>query len=125
MMNEQQFINLNLFTIKFPLTAIVSIAHRLSGILIFLLIPLLLALLDISLNSQQGFNQVQSLMENAVVKLALWLLFIALLYHLMAGIRHLLMDIGIGENLKASRWSSKIIIGIFLILALLMGIWLW
>jgi succinate dehydrogenase / fumarate reductase cytochrome b subunit len=54
-----------------------------------------------------------------------WLIWISLWYHLIAGIRHLLMDIGIGESLKQARISGSITIIFTILLAILTGIWLW
>jgi succinate dehydrogenase / fumarate reductase cytochrome b subunit len=124
-MNKKSFVNFNLMTIKYPLTAIVSILHRLSGIFIFLLIPFLLWLLDVSLSSAVGFEHIHAMLMKPAIKILVWLILIAFFYHLLAGIRHLLMDIGIGENLYGGRLSAKIIIISTLILAILTGVWLW
>ena len=102
-MNKPQVRNFNLFTIQYPLTAIISILHRLSGVFVFLLIPFLLWMLDVALGSSIGFQYVQTTVTNPIIKLILWLILVALWYHLVAGIRHLLMDIGIGESLKSAR----------------------
>lgn len=124
-MNKQQVSNFNLFTIQYPFTAIISILHRLSGIFIFLLIPFLLWMLDVGLGSSIGFEHVQTVLTNPIAKLILWLILSALWYHLIAGIRHLLMDIGIGESLSNARLSGALTIAITLIAAILIGIWLW
>ncbi len=124
-MNKQQVRNFNLFTIQYPLTAIVSLLHRLSGIFVFLLIPFLLWMLDIASGSSVGFERIQSVLTNPAAKLILWLILVALWYHLIAGIRHLLMDIGIGESLRSARVSGGITIVITIIAAILIGSWLW
>jgi succinate dehydrogenase cytochrome b subunit len=124
-MHKQQIRNFNLFTIQYPFTAIISILHRLSGIFVFLLIPFLLWMLDIALGSTAGFKHIQILLTNPIAKLILWLILTALWYHLIAGTRHLLMDIGIGESLRNARLSGLITIVITLIAAILTGIWLW
>jgi len=124
-MNKQQFKNFDLFTIQYPFTAIISILHRLSGIFVFLLIPFLLWLLDIASGSLIGFERAQTVLTNPTVKLTLWLTLIALCYHLIAGIRHLLMDIGIGESLRSARVSGGITLVITFIAAIFIGIWLW
>ena len=124
-MNKQQVRNFNLFTIRYPFTAIISILHRLSGIFLFLLIPFLLWMLDIALGSSIGFKHIQTVLTNPVAKLILWFILVALWYHLLAGIRHLLMDIGIAESLKSARLSGGITIIVTIIAAILMGSWLW
>jgi succinate dehydrogenase / fumarate reductase cytochrome b subunit len=124
-MNKQRPVNLNLFTIKFPLPAIISILHRVSGTLLFLLIPFLLWMLSASLGSPISFNGLQDCFANPLVKIILWLILVALLYHLVAGIRHLLMDWGVGESLSGGRQGSVITLGVTIVLAIIMGIWIW
>jgi succinate dehydrogenase / fumarate reductase, cytochrome b subunit len=123
--NQQRPVNLNLFTIKFPLPAIISILHRASGVFMFLLIPFLLWMLSASLSSPVSFESLQITLMGFGSKFVVWLLLSALLYHLVAGIRHLLMDIGFGESLAAGRVSSKIVLICSIILSILVGIWLW
>ena len=124
-MNNQQVRNFNLFTIRYPFTAIISILHRLSGIFVFLLIPFLLWMLDVATGSSLGFDHIRTVLTNPATKLTLWFILVALWYHLLAGIRHLLMDIGIGESLKSGRLSGGITIVITIVVAISMGIWLW
>jgi succinate dehydrogenase / fumarate reductase, cytochrome b subunit len=124
-MNKKIFRNFDLFTIRYPFTAIISILHRLSGVFVFLLVPFLLWLLEASSGSREGFDYIQSILANPIQKFILWLVWTALWYHLLAGIRHLLMDIGFGESLKMARVSGGITIIITIILAILTGIWLW
>lgn len=116
--------NLNLFTIRFPIPAIVSILHRVSGAVLFLLIPFMLWALQSSL-TYDGFDYMQQSLENGVVKFVIWVLLAPFLYHLVAGVRHLLSDMHIGDTLKGGRLSAIatfLISGIIIILA---GIWLW
>lgn len=118
-------VNLNLFTIKFPITAIVSILHRASGAILFLLIPFLLWLFDTSLASEGNFIELQAILVNPLVKILIWLILAAFFYHLLAGIRHMVMDLGFAESLQAGRFSSWLVIILTLILIILTGIWLW
>lgn len=124
-MNKKKFRNLDLFTIRYPFTAMISFLHRLSGIFVFLLIPFLLLILTISIKSQEGFEQIRIVLGIPTIKFLVWLIWISLWYHLIAGIRHLLMDIGIGESLKQARISGSITIIFTILLAILTGIWLW
>lgn len=117
--------NLNLTTIHFPLPAIVSILHRISGVLIFAGTALLLWLLAVSLSSEQGFSRVQQWLDMMAVRLLLWAVLAGLLFHLIAGIRHLLMDAGIGESLEGGRRGSFMVIVISLISFVLAGVWVW
>jgi succinate dehydrogenase / fumarate reductase cytochrome b subunit len=124
-MNKPSFSNFNLLTIQYPLTAIVSILHRLSGVFVYLFIPFLLWLLDVSLSSAARFEHIRSVLINPVIKMLVWLILVAFWYHFLAGIRHLSMDVGIGEDLHGARLSAKIILTITFVLAILTGIWLW
>lgn len=116
--------NLNLFTIRFPLPAIISIAHRLTGVFLLALVPFLLWVLNFSL-TEQGFDSLQQWNNNFLVKFIVWALLIPFYVHLIAGIRHLLMDIGMGDTLHGGRKSSLLVIAASIILVILTGIWLW
>jgi len=123
--NKQRPVNLDLFTIKFPITAIVSILHRASGVFLFLLIPFLLWMLGSSLSSPEGFAAIADLLNSFLVKLFILLIMGALYYHLVAGIRHLIMDTGRGEELQKAQFTARLTIVIAIILTLVTGIWLW
>lgn len=82
-------------------------------------------LLAESLASEQGFSNVQQWLDTLWVKLLLWSVLAGLLYHLIAGVRHLLMDLGIGETLEGGRMGAKLVV-IFSVLAIVLaGVWLW
>lgn len=117
--------NLNLFTIHFPVPAIVSILHRISGFILFLIIPLLLWGLSLSLSSQQEFDSLRDCLSTPMVKLIIWCCLAAFIYHFVAGIRHLLMDVNVGVELKSGRITAFLTLLISLILIVLVGIWLW
>lgn len=123
-MHQSRPKNLNLFTIHFPLPAIVSILHRVSGAFLFLLIPFVLWGLEYSL-TDTGFEALQHWMDQFIVKFIFWLLFIPFIFHLIAGIRHLLSDIHIGDSLKLGRMMALLTFIISALLVILAGIWLW
>lgn len=124
-MNKPRPINVYLLSYKYPVTAIISVLHRISGVLLFLLIPLLLWLLASSLASPDQFDNLLDILSNPFLKLILWVFLSALLYHLVAGIRHLIMDLGWGESLQSARASAWAVAVISAILTLIAGIWLW
>ena len=121
-MRQNRPVNLDLTKFSFPITAIVSILHRLSGLLLFILIPFLLGALQYSLTGRSQFNELKACLTNPVVLFIIWLCLSALIYHIVAGVRHLLMDIGFGEGLAAGRQSSFWVFGISIVLAILAGI---
>jgi succinate dehydrogenase / fumarate reductase cytochrome b subunit len=116
--------NLNLLTIHFPIPAIVSILHRISGFILFFLVPVVLLGLDYSLTGP-GFESIQQWLGSIYVKIIFWLLFIPFCFHLVAGIRHLLSDVHIGESLAMGRITSVLTFIISALLIVLAGIWLW
>jgi succinate dehydrogenase / fumarate reductase, cytochrome b subunit len=123
--NSKRPVNLDLRTIKLPVTAYSSIAHRISGVVLFIAIAGLLWLLDSSLSSESGFEQVGALLQHPLAKLILWGVLSALLYHLVAGIRHLFMDAGVGEGLESGLLGAKIVLIVSAVLIVLLGVWIW
>ncbi|KTD26094.1 succinate dehydrogenase, cytochrome b556 subunit [Legionella israelensis] len=124
-MNEKRPVNLALLTLKYPPMAIASILHRISGIVLFLLMPAVLYFLAKSLSSEEAFHETQSLLAQLHWKLLLWAFCAALIYHLLAGIRHMVMDLGFGESLEAGRNSALAVIILTIILTILLGLWIW
>lgn len=118
-------INLDLTTLKFPVPSIVSILHRISGLVLFLFIPVLLMLLGRSLKSAEQFDQVAQWFSSFPAKLVLLGFLAALVYHLFAGLRHLIMDFGVGETLQSSRRSSYAVLVLAIIVTIGLGIRLW
>jgi succinate dehydrogenase / fumarate reductase cytochrome b subunit len=123
-LNTQRPVNLNLFAMRFPITAITSILHRVSGFLLFLLLPLLLFFLQKSLSSSEGFHAISQFFSCSMVKFFVWLVCVGMIYHVVAGIRHLVMDAGYGEGLKSGRVGSWLVIAVSVLLSLMLGGWM-
>jgi succinate dehydrogenase / fumarate reductase cytochrome b subunit len=124
-MSTKRPVNLDLRTIKLPITAVASILHRISGLIVFFFIPLFLFGLQKSLHSANGFASVANCIGSPVVKFIVWAFVAALIYHLIAGIRHLFMDMGVGETLQGGRRGAMWVIVLSVILIVLVGWWLW
>lgn len=117
---------LDLFHIRQPIPAIVSILHRVSGALLFLIgIPLGLWALQTSLLSAEGFERVHDAFTSPLAKLVLLVLAWSFFHHLIAGVRHLLADVHIGLDLPAARRSAAIAFVLALLLTLAVGARLW
>ena len=99
--------NLNLFTIKLPINAVVSILHRVSGIGLFLSLPLILWALQSLVHSESSYQLLTSWLNTWLVKLMLIGLAWAFFHHFFAGIRHLLQDIHWMTSLQKARFSGK------------------
>ena len=99
---------LDLQQISMPPAALASIGHRISGVLFALVVPFLLYLLDLSLSSQEGFNQIALMMESSITKIVIFLLLWGFIHHLYAGVRLLFADIHIGVTRESSRLTALI-----------------
>jgi succinate dehydrogenase / fumarate reductase cytochrome b subunit len=119
--NNKRPVFLNLFKIHLPVTAVVSVAHRLTGIVLFLLIPVLIYLLDLSLDGPEGFNRVRHLFESPLWHSATILFGWFLAHHFFAGIRYLLIDIDIGVAAAASRRGAWLVLAAGIVTILLLG----
>lgn len=117
---------LNLFEIRLPLPGWISILHRVSGAVLFLLgIPLLLSMLGGSLRDEDGYNCWRDLLKHPFAKLIAIGFAWAFLHHFCAGIRHLLHDAHIGVSLPAARLSAKLVLIVSVALTILFGAAIW
>jgi len=106
---QKRPIFLDIRRIRFPVTAITSILHRISGVILFLSIPFLIQLLAMSLADEIEFGRAVELLNSLWVKLFLLIALWSLLHHLLAGVRFLLLDIDVGVELKQARRSAHIV----------------
>jgi len=125
MMNKKRPKHLALHKIKLPLPGFVSILHRVSGLFLFLSLPLLLWMLYASLRSIETYTRLLEILHHPLSKLALIGLIWSFLHHFCAGIRYLALDLHMGVGLAQARSSSKWVMGVSLILTALTGGWLW
>lgn len=124
-MENKRPVNLDLTQFSFPLPALTSIAHRITGVALFVGLVFLMYGLDLSLQNEEGFDKAKELLDLFVVKLVIWGMVSALLYHLVAGIKHLIMDTGVGETLEGGFLAAKATIAISVVLIVLAGVWIW
>ena len=116
---------LNLFEIKLPLAGFASILHRVSGAGLFLMLPLLIWLLDLSLKSPDSYQAMQAVASHPLVKLVLIGLLWAFLHHFCMGIRILLIDIHVGVDKARAGATAKVVMAVSLLLTLILGAKLW
>ena len=124
-MDKERPKHLDLSQIKLPLPALVSILHRISGVLLFLAFPLLLLMLQYSLRSIETYTQLVGLLHHPLSKLVMLGLLWASLHHLCSGIRYLAIDLDWGVRLAQARASSKWVLLVSLALTALTGVRLW
>lgn len=124
-MIKQRPKHLALHQIRLPLPGLVSILHRVSGLLLFLALPLLLFMLQSSLRSIETYTRLLGMLQYPLSKLILLVLLWAILHHLCAGIRYLAIDLHYGAKLAQARASSRWVLAVSLLLTVLLGAWLW
>ncbi len=124
-MRRERPVNLDLTSLKFPSTAIASILHRVSGVALFVLTPVMLYWLHLSLASEVSFSALCAELETPLWKVTLWVFSTALVYHALAGVRHMIMDMGWGETLPFARKSAVIVIVLALLSAACLGVCIW
>lgn len=122
---KQRPVHLDLQTIRFPATAIASILHRVSGVIMLFAVGILIWLLSESLASAESFAGIQSLFDTFIVKFVVWGILTALGYHLIVGLRHLIMDTGRWEELESGNASTKAAFVIAAAWSIIAGIWVW
>ncbi len=117
MNTDHRPVYIDLRKINLPVSALISITHRLSGMYVFFItLPLMLALIYFSTESEDSFNELSLFLKNYKFILGLIVLsFCILWYHTLSGVRHLIMDAHIGESLLASKYSAIFTISLWII----------
>jgi succinate dehydrogenase / fumarate reductase, cytochrome b subunit len=114
----------SLMKYRFPVNALASILHRLSGVILFLLIPFILWTLHLSLSSQANFLMVKDYFGSPMVMFWTWVVLAALYYHVIAGIKHLLMDMGYFEEKVSGRIASIVVMILGVVGVIGIGVWI-
>jgi len=109
-MSDQRPVYLNLLKIRLPLPGIISFAHRITGVLLFLAIPFAVYLLDLSVESEQSFSYARQLMNQPLMLIVQMLFLWSLAHHFFAGIRFLLIDAEIGIEKSQTRIGSWLVL---------------
>ena len=117
--------NLDLSTVKFPITAIASILHRVSGIIVFIALAIFLVLLNCSLTSESDFIRVAGYLDNFLVEFIIWGALTGLAYHAVFGVRHMIQDLGYWEEMDTASQSAKAGFIITAVLSVLAGVLVW
>jgi succinate dehydrogenase / fumarate reductase cytochrome b subunit len=122
--DKKRPVNLDLGTIALPITSYVSILHRASGVIMFFAVAVLLWLLESSLASEASFNELSNLFNNPLCQVIVWGALAALAYHSVAGMRHMIMDFGVGEDsFQAGRLSAWVALALAAGVIALITLW--
>lgn len=113
----------DLMGFAWPITAIASITHRVAGVVLFIGIGFALFALEVSLTDELAFGSLKAMITSPLGKLITWGLLSALAYHFVAGIKHLIMDTGVGETLEGGIFAARVTIFFSAILVVLAAIW--
>lgn len=111
--------------IRLPIPGIVSILHRISGVILFVMLPVLLYLLSGTLSRESAFETYRAIVSNPLVKLILIGVLWAYLHHLLAGVRFLFLDAHKGLELNTARNTAKLAFAAALVLTVVLGALLW
>jgi succinate dehydrogenase / fumarate reductase cytochrome b subunit len=118
--DKKRPVNLDIGTIRLPITSYVSILHRVSGVIMFLAVGIFLWMLESSLASEQSFADLGQMLSNPICQFIIWGSLAALAYHAVAGIRHLIMDFGVGEDDfssgRNSAWAAVVLAVVVIVL---------
>jgi len=122
---DKRPVNLDIATIRLPVAAYASILHRASGVFNFAGIAVLLWVLERSLAGPASFAALQEQLQSPLAKFVIWTVLAGLIYHTVAGVKHLIQDLGIGETLEGGRLAAQITLAIAAAGMVLAGVWLW
>ncbi len=112
-------VTLPLMKLRLPLAGWLSLLHRVSGVLLFVSLPVALYALQESLLGQDEFERIRHALTHPASRVAVLIVVWALAHHLFAGIRHLLMDLHLGVGLSAARQSGMWVLGCSAVVVLL------
>ena len=124
-MKDERPINLDISTIKLPITAWASISHRVSGILSIPIFALFLWTLQLSLESKDSFQTLRENFSAPLAKVLILFVLTVFVYHVLAGIKHLIMDLGYGETFEGGVIGAKVLFASTGLIFILIGWWLW
>ncbi len=124
-MNTERPVYLSLTQFRWPIPAISSITHRVTGVFLFVALGYLLWLLAGALDSPAGYERSAEAMNHFLPRFIVWAVLTALAFHIFAGLKHLVMDFHYWDSMRAGRASSVTVFVLSAIAAILAGVWLW
>ncbi|RZO76097.1 MAG: succinate dehydrogenase, cytochrome b556 subunit [OM182 bacterium] len=114
----------DLLVFRFPITAISSISHRIAGVALFLGLSVMLFALQKSLQSEESFNLIREALGSPLGLFIFVGLMAPLVFHFVAGLKHLIMDLGFGETFEGGVLAAKLVFAISALIICFIMIWL-
>ena len=114
---------LDLLKFAWPFQAIASITHRIAGVILFIGIAFILFALEMSLESEAAFDQLKMMIASPLGKFITWGLLSATAYHFVAGIKHMIVDFGVGETLEGGLMAARIVVSCSAVLIVFAAWW--
>ena len=124
-MKTDRPVNINLFTMSWPLAAIASITHRITGVVLFVGTAFGLYALEMALSSPAGFDEAAAMMQQPLARFIMLGLLLAVVYHVVAGVKHLLLDFHVGDSLQAAQTGAVLVIVGTIVITAVLGAMLW
>jgi len=125
-MNNTRPVNLDLGTVKFPITAIASILHRVCAVISWVGLGVLLLCLEYALQSEARFNTMSgAIASNVFYQFLIWGFLTAFGYYCMATVKHIIQDFGFFEDFEGGKMISWTAITLGILLSLLTGAFIW
>ncbi len=118
-------LTLNPFKFSWPFTALASITHRLTGVALFGVLLGALYIMQLALSSPAGFAEAKSLLAETWIKVLVLVVLASLVYHIFAGLKHLLLDFHVGDTYEGAKLGAQISIVLSILVTAALGVWLW
>ncbi len=112
-------------TIRLPINGVVSILHRASGMVLFMILPLFLWALQTSVKDESGYLALTSLFQHWVVKLMIIGMAWAFFHHFFAGLRHLGQDVHWMTSLQKARFSGRVVLWLIGVSVVIFAWFIW
>ena len=123
-MTNKRPVYLNLLKIRLPLTGVVSFAHRITGVILFLSLPFVVYILDLSIETEASFQHAQQILDQPLIMFVQILLLWSIAHHFFAGIRFLLIDAEVGVEKSQARLGAWLVLlaEVITLIAIICGI---
>jgi succinate dehydrogenase / fumarate reductase cytochrome b subunit len=125
-MSDTRPVNLDLMTVRLPISAYASILHRVSAVIVWVGLAVLLALASFALASEASYIELSELLQtNFLLQFVVWGFLTALGYYCVATSKHIIQDLGFFEDKAGGKFISTLVLVLGAVIALLAGVYVW